>query len=216
MNIYQKILFLIFFVMSSDFLYSQNTSEFATWSSFKIKHKISKELELNGTIEYRSKENLSISDRWGMNLGVKYSFTSYLQGEAAYEIHYKNYGNDKWDFRNRYNIGLEGKLKSNHWKLSLRERLQQTFYKKEETENRLRSRIKIAYEPDDWILTPYFSVEIYQPIGNEAFFKISRVRYRPGININITDKLEIDLFYCRQYESDKKQNIIGIELTYNL
>ena len=104
-------------------------------------------------------------------------------------------------------------MKWQRMKFSLRERFQQTF-SDGNAENRLRSRLKVGYEPKKGIFLPYFSAELYQAIGGAAFFDVARMRYRPGVEIEISDKWSLDVFYCYQYEPDKSKHIVGIECSF--
>lgn len=136
--------------------------------------------------------------------------TILLKISGIYELHYRNRGSDGWKFRHRYLIGPQASVKGGNFKFSLREYFQQTI-SEGEAESRLRSRIKAEYVPTSWTLHPYFSAELYQPIGGEAFFSIARMRYRPGINVRISRKCSCDVFYCRQYEPVRSINIVGLE-----
>ena len=109
-----------------------------------------------------------------------YSIFSYLKVEAGYEVHYRDRGSEGWKFRHRYRIGATGSVKWRQFNFLLRERFQQTF-DGGEAGNRLRSRLKIAYAPDRWMASPYFSTELYQAIGYATFWEVARVRYRPGV-----------------------------------
>lgn len=64
------------------------------------------------------------------------------------------------------------------------------------------------------IVSPYFSIELYQAIGDAAFWDVARMRYRPGVEIDITDRWSLDVFYCYQYEPDKKKHIAGVECSF--
>ena len=63
-------------------------------------------------------------------------------------------------------------------------------------------------------VSPYFSIELYQAIGDAAFWDVARMRYRPGVEIDITDRWSLDVFYCYQYEPDKKKHIAGVECSF--
>ena len=53
-----------------------------------------------------------------------------------------------------------------------------------------------------------------QAIGDAAFWDVARMRYRPGVEIDITDRWSLDVFYCYQYEPDKKKHIAGVECSF--
>ena len=98
--------------------------------------------------------------------------------------------------------------------MSLRERFQQTF-DRGESETRLRSRLKLGYVPQKGIVSPYFSIEIYQSLDDAPFWRTARLRYRPGIEIDLTKRWSLDAFYCYQYESSRGKHIAGVEVGYS-
>ena len=83
-------------------------------------------------------------------------------------------------------------------------------------EVQLRSRLRAAYEPENWIAYPYFFVETFQPLGDEAFFSLPRVRYRSGVRCPLSRKTALDVYYCRQYDVKRCQNILGLNLEIKL
>lgn len=187
--------------------------DWVSWSMVKLNYQLNTRMEMVGNVEYRTKEHISVSDRIGVNVGAKYTFPLSFQLEGAYEVHYRNRGEEGWRFRHRYYIGLQYAWMWNHLKLSWRERFQETFFEGEK-ELRLRSRLKMKYAPAEWVVNPYFSVELYQPIGDSDFFSVARMRYRPGVEWKISELCSLDLFYCRQYETAASKNILGFELGF--
>ena len=190
-------------------VYAQS-EDFATWTGVKVSHKVAPRWSLSAATEFRSKDHLKKADRVSLNLGASCDVLSFLKISGIYELHYRNRGSDGWKFRHRYLIGPQASVKGGYFKFSLREYFQQTI-SEGEAESRLRSRIKAEYVPTSWTLHPYFSAELYQPIGGDAFFSIARMRYRPGINVRISQKCSCDVFYCRQYEPVRSINIVGLE-----
>ncbi len=99
-------------------------------------------------------------------------------------------------------------------KIALRERFQQTF-DRGDSKARLRSRLKLAYAPEKGIVSPYFSIEIYQSLDDAPFWRADRMRYRPGVEIALAKRWVLDVFYCYQYESPKGKHIAGVEIGYS-
>ena len=170
-------------------------------------------LTVAGKFELRTKDSMKSFDRWGFAAEANYQIFSFLKAEAGYEIHHRDRGNEGWKFRHRYRVGATGSVKWQHFNFSLRERFQQTF-SNGNVESRLRSRLKAGYSPQRGIVSPYFSIELYQAIGDAAFWNTARMRYRPGVEIDITDRWSLDVFYCYQYEPDKKKHIAGVECSF--
>lgn len=188
-----------------------NSGNFATWSLIKVDYRMTHKLGFVGYAEFRSKDNLKHTDRWTLSAMLNYRLNSYLKVEGGYAFHYRYKGEGVWGVRNRYKLDLTGTLGWSNIKLSLRERLQRTTADGV-SEDRLRSRLKLSYSSGKSVLSPYFSAELFQPLGDDAFFTVSRMRYRPGIVFKLSRVCSLDLFYCRQYEPKECRNIMGVEL----
>ena len=209
-KIYIILLFLISFTLSC-FAQSEN---WASWSTFKLSHDFSERLNADVIGEFRTKEGWKEMDRWGLALNVEYRLLSFMRVEAGYEMHHRNRGLDGWKFRQRYMVGATVSANWYLFNFSLRERFQQTF-DHGKVETNLRSRAKVAFKPQQSIFSPYFSLELYQQIGHQSFWKVDRLRYRPGIDISLPKGWGLDLFYCYQHESGKGKNIIGIDCSFS-
>lgn len=190
------------------------SEDFTTWTKLKLKHKLDSRFALSADLELRTEDDMHAIDRWGMSVGGDYKALSFLTFELGYEAHYRNLGESEWKFRHRYRVGATASFR-HHWlKVSLRERFQQTF-DRGESESRLRSRLKVAYAPQKGIVSPYFSLEIYQSLDDAPFWRAARMRYRPGVEIALAQRWSLDAFYCYQYASSKGIHIAGIEIGYS-
>ena len=193
------LLMLLLSVVSS--VYAQD-DDFTTWTKFKISHKIDSRFSVSGDVELRTKDDMNKWDRWGLTVGV------------AYETHLRDLGNSGWKFRHRYHLSATASFRYQWLKVSLRERFQQTF-DSGDAETRLRSRLKLSYAPTKGIVSPYFSVELYQSLDDAPFWRAARMRYRPGVELNLAKRWSLDAFYCYQYEPSKGKHITGIEVGYS-
>ena len=135
---------------------------------------------LLSNLEFRTKDDVSRMDRLGLAIGGEYRAYSFLKLEAGYETHFRNLGDSEWKFRHRYNFGATASFQYQWLKIVLRERFQQTF-DRGDSKARLRSRLKLAYAPEKGIVSPYFSIEIYQSLDDAPFWRADRMRYRPGV-----------------------------------
>ena len=204
-------LFVLLFGMS--FPAWAQSDDFNTWTKFKVNYKIDSRFSVSGDLELRMKDDVSRLDRWGLTVGGSYRPCSFLNLGVGYETHLRNLGDSDWKLRHRYHISATANFRYQWLKVSLRERFQQTF-DRGDSETRLRSRLKLSYAPTKGIVSPYFSIELYQAIGDAAFWDVARMRYRPGVEIDITDRWSLDVFYCYQYEPDKKKHIAGVECSF--
>ena len=179
-----------------------------------MNHKIDSRFSVSGDLELRMKDDVSRLDRWGLTVGGSYRPCSFLNLGVGYETHLRNLGDSEWKFRHRYHISATATFRYQWLKVSLRERFQQT-YDRGDSETRLRSRLKLSYAPTKGIVSPYFSVEIYQSLDDASFWRTARLRYRPGIEIDLTKRWSLDAFYCYQYESSRGKHIAGVEVGYS-
>lgn len=134
---------------------------------------------------------------------------------AGYDVHFRNKGEDGWNFRHRYYADGTLSVKWMRIKFALRERFQQTWDKKDEIELRFRSRLKLSYDIRHNKVEPYISVEMYNGLGRGEDFDVMRMLYRGGLTIPLfSDHWEADIYYCRQWEADTRKNIFGIDCVY--
>ena len=190
------------------------SDDFNTWTKFKVNHKIDSRFSVSGDLELRMKDDVSRLDRWGLTVGGSYRPCSFLNLRVGYETHLRNLGDSDWKLRHRYHISATANFRYQWLKVSLRERFQQTF-DRGDSENRLRSRLKLSYAPTKGIVSPYFSVEIYQSLDDTSFWRADRMRYRPGVEIALAKRWSLDAFYCYQYASAQGRHIAGIEVGYS-
>ena len=211
--IIRVLLFVLLVVGTTSAMIAQD-NDFATWTKFKVNHKIDSRFAVSGDLELRTEDDMSAIDRWGISVGGDYRAFSFLKFEIGYETHYRNLGEIGWKFRHRYRIGATASFRYQWLKMSLRERFQQTF-DRGESETRLRSQLKLGYAPQKGIVSPYFSIEIYQSLDDAPFWRADRMRYRPGVEIALAKRWVLDVFYCYQYESPKGKHIAGVEIGYS-
>jgi len=205
-------LFVLLFGMS--FPAWAQSDDFNTWTKFKVNYKIDSRFSVSGDLELRMKDDVSRLDRWGLTVGGSYRPCSFLNLGVGYETHLRNLGDSDWKLRHRYHISATANFRYQWLKVSLRERFQQTF-DRGDSETRLRSRLKLSYAPTKGIVSPYFSVEIYQSLDDTSFWRADRMRYRPGVEIALAKRWSLDAFYCYQYVSSQGRHIAGIEVGYS-
>lgn len=188
--------------------------DFATWANIGVEYKVKSAFAVSGGLEWRTKDDLSKTDRWGVNIGGAYTLLPFLKVGAGYELHYRNRGEVGWKFRQRYYFDGTLSMRLKDIKLSLRERFQHTF-EKSNNEYRLRSQFKVTYDVPNCILEPYASVEMYNGLNAGDRFDVKRMRYRGGITLPLSDHWKADIFYCRQWEQKEQKNIFGLTCNYS-
>lgn len=195
-------------------LSAQETVDWRSWTSAVVNYRITKSLLVRTKLEYRLKDDISKSDRWSLNAGLNYNILPFLEIKGAYEFHHRKLGDDLWKFRHRYYLGAQASWKFCDFKLSWRERFQQTI-QDGDVESMLRSRIKLDYGIPGTCLQPHFSIETFLCLNDGTFPKVCRIRYRPGVKIGFSKRYALIVFYCRQYEKLRKSNIAGMEMDFN-
>lgn len=93
----------VLWVVSSFSLRAQE-KDFATWANVGFEYKLKPALTVSGALEWRTKDDLGKTDRWGLKVGGSYKPLSFLKLGAGYETHYRNRGTDGWKFRHRYHV----------------------------------------------------------------------------------------------------------------
>ena len=199
----------------SSFSLRAQEKDFATWANAGFEYKLKPAFTVSGGLEWRTKDDLGKTDRWGLKVGGSYKLLPFLKLGAGYETHYRNRGADGWKFRHRYR--LEGTLSARvqRVKLSLRERFQHTFDGHRD-EFRLRSRAKFAYDIPKCKLEPYASAEMYNGLNKTRALRGESGCAIAGVSrCPLSGRWEADLFYCRQWEKDKRKDIVGVECVYS-
>lgn len=204
----------VFLLFVSSFLLHAQKKDFTTWTNLGLEYKLRSAFAVSAALEWRTKDDFGKTDRWGLQVGGSYKPLSFLKLGAGYETHYRNRGTDGWKFRHRYHVDGTLSARVQRVKLSLRERFQHTFDGYED-EFRMRSCAKVAYDIPKCKLEPYASVEMYNGLNRTEHFGVKRMRYRGGITLPLSERWEADLFYCRQWEQDKRKNIVGVECAYS-
>lgn len=66
--------------------------DFTTWANVGLTYKVKPAFAVSGGLEWRTKDDIGRTDRWGMNIGGSYKPLSFLKLGAGYEVHYRNTG----------------------------------------------------------------------------------------------------------------------------
>lgn len=206
-------LFWVFIFIATEVLSAQEAADWKSWSSVSVNYYFTSKLRLRTKMEYRSKNDFSVTDRWNVIAGLHYKVLPNWEIKGSYELHHRKLANDVWKFRHRYNLGFQGSWKFDAFKLSWRERFQETV-QGDNVENVLRSRVKLDYHIPQTCLQPHFSTEIFQRLDS-SFADIFIVRYRPGLKIDFSDRYALVMFYCRQHEAKRNSNIVGVDMEIN-
>ena len=188
--------------------------DFAGWSTVKFTHPVNERFQLIGMTGFRIRESFRVADRIRLNVGGRYKLYPSLSVEGAYEVHYSHLGGGEWEFRHRYYAGFLVPVDISDFRVTWRERFQQTFIAGD-AETLLRSKLQFSYGRKRWRVSPFVGIEMFQPIGEENFFTVAQMRYRSGVHCKLTSGCSLYLYYCRQHTDRRNRDILGVELSIN-
>lgn len=135
--------------------YAMTDSEFATWTGVRVGWQLNPRVKFRGTFQTRTQNGLKEMERGRLNVGLNYRVLPLMQLKGYYEIQYRDRGTAGWKVGHRYQAGFIVSGAKRNIKLGWRELLQHTFIGGA-NEVQLRSRLRVAYEPENWIAYPYF------------------------------------------------------------
>lgn len=204
-----------FIALEHSSLMAQEGADWSSWTSVTVNHKFNKSLRIMSKAQVRTRDNFSAFERFFINAGLGYKVLPNWELRGVLAYHRRSCAS-KGNFNAyRYHLGSEAAWKKCNFRIRWRERFQQTFALGDD-EMIIRSRLMFDYSIPSTILVPYFSVETFNDLGNNDFFKAERIRYMPGLRVNLTDMYSLSVFYCRQDDISRKTNIAGAEFIINL
>lgn len=199
---------IIFILVTKNIL--AQTSDFGIRLDADLTKKLTKNIELEFDEELRMNNNSSSFDRSLTTLGANYKFNNTLKAGLYYTFIYMNNQHDGyWESRNRFGAWLTASHKFDRFRISLREKYQNT-YRDEALGNFLynpkmvlRSKLEISYNIRKFPVDPYCSAEMQYQLNNPYGNEIDSWRYTAGAEYKISKKFAIDLYY----RVDKSVNV---------
>lgn len=215
--------------------------DFGIWGELRAEKGLGTRWDVGAEMEYRSRDNLTSSDRWGFGIDASYKLTPWLKATAGYVLlrdhNYKEYTDqsmyaDYWGTRHRFNMTLTSSITWNQFTFSLRERWQYT-YRPEKTAQRYytdtgddagektysgkgknvwRNRIQVKMKLSN-TFRPYVNAESYVATSLE------KMRYNVGTEIVLDKHNSFDVKYIYQHrcgtgDGESDRHVIGIGYTY--
>lgn len=196
------------------------------WSWLRVEKKIAK--KLTGVLEQqvRLSQNISFPKNIFTEAGATYRFNKRIR----YTVYYRFMNRGQTDggsiIGNRFAGDLRLRYKKKPFVFSYRNRIQREYRMDGSTEasaklayrqiNYVRNKLNLAMDLDKKF-TPYASFEIYYHLNNSEF---NKNRYTLGVNFNLKNRNELDLFYRLQDEynvnNPVRAFIIGIGFSHTL
>mgnify|MGYP001117135975 FL=1 len=209
------LVFCVLLMFGNISLTAQDRTDWSSWTSVVVNHKFNNSLRLMSKVQVRTRDNFSAFERFFVNAGLGYKVLPKWELKAVFAYHCRSSASKGKYNAYRYHIGSEATWKKGDFRIRWRERFQQTFAFGD-VENIIRSRLMFDYNIPSTILAPYFSIETFNDLENDDSFKAERIRYMPGLKINLSEMYSLSVFYCRQDDVSRKTNIAGVEFIINL
>lgn len=212
--------------------------DFGIWGEMRAEKGLGTRWDVGAEMEYRSRDNLTSSDRWGFGIDASYKITPWLKATAGYVLLRDHKYTDQsmyadyWGTRHRFNMTLTSSITWNLFTFSLRERWQYT-YRPEKTAQRYytdtgddagektysgkgknvwRNRIQLKMKLSN-TFRPYVNAESYVATSLE------KMRYNVGTEIVLDKHNSFDVKYIYQHkcgtgDGEYDRHVIGIGYTY--
>lgn len=208
-------------------LIAQATNDAGLWCTFNLDKKISSNLKVFLTEEYRLRENFTMNNLFYTDIGVSYKPYDFLKVSLAYRNIQKFQVDNSISIRHRAMIDILFKKKIGDFDCSYRQRVQAEVRDVNSSEIGAipewysRSKFQIKYDLDKSI-TPYIATEFRYQISNPRALESnniwSRNRYFVGVDYKKNNQNTFGLYYMIQQEYDvtapNNLYIIGLEYSY--
>lgn len=194
------VLSVVFIIFTKNII--AQTSDFGIRLDADLTKKLTKKFELEFDEELRMNNNSSSFDRSLTTLGANYDCNRTFKAGVFYTYIYMNNQHDGyWESRNRFGAWITAVHKFDRFKISLREKFQNT-YRDESLGNYLynpkmvlRSRFELAYNIRKFPVNPFLSAEMQYQLNNPYGNEIDCWRYTAGAEYKVSKKFGIDLYY---------------------
>lgn len=199
---------LLFLLLYSNFILSQEPAEFKFWSSVSYVYQPNEKINFSISELYRLKEDFNIVDSYITEVSSDYEIYKGLNFEIEFRYYSKNINEGKAKgFENlwRYRLALEKELELKPIKIFIRLAFQKrtSLDKKNDFKDYIRIRSAFEYQIKNWDLDPYFSVEfIEKRTGNN----LQKVRYGFGTSKKIRESKWTIRYFFQTDRLIPKQN----------
>lgn len=204
----QRILLTILLMAIIFTIHPQNKNDLSGWGTTDVVFTHNR-WEFTGSLEYRSKENLSNTDLFSIAQYNRYTFSQFFKLSAGYEIFFTNIPNRNTVIEHRLLLQNESSIQ--FWKIKVDNRLSllNDFEKIGYPGWGFRDRIRIKYLIK--YVEPFTFIELYYKWKNEQISH-NKNRYAIGIHIPVNTKNTVGLYYMREHYFQKvfDNNIIGL------
>jgi len=219
---WKSVLFFLSFSVSS---FGQQNDEFMLWTTIAVQGDLMKKTDWTAELNTRF-DNEGVATFFP-ELGIKYKLTKWLKPSLEYRfvIDKNRYGNYK--AAQRLNFNMKAKEDFDRLSLGFRLRYQYAFENRSsfdydaDFDQAFRFKPEIAYDINDFILTPKFTTEFfYNPSLGENGRRFDKVRVGIGASFDLNNDHDISF----RYQIDKRfhafdrgvRHVIALSYEYKL
>ena len=190
--------------------------DLATWATVEVIHDWKRAgLELDGLLEWRTKDRVRRTDCAVLYLAVNRQVLPWLSLGTNYEFSYNNLDEDGWMACHCYRLRAVLSTRLGRWlDVSLREKYEHSLGQHGFREMLLRQRLRVSCPLPRGGVEPYVSVETFNSLFVGDGFRLARTRYRGGAAFPLGLGWTGDLFYLYQDSRTKGTHVIGLAGTY--
>ncbi len=175
-------------------------SDWQYWANFEINKKISKNLNLIISPQFRIKQNSPISFYWAQAvLGIQWNIKKYFISSFCYQhIRYKE--NLSWKNEYRPNLSITFKSQLDNFNLSDRNRMEYRIMEDKKIP-RYRNKLTIEFPIEEIKLTPNLAYEVFYDFNAKKF---NKYRFYFGAAHKTSKSLQISLTYFLDNNYEKR------------
>jgi len=199
----RKYLLLILFIFISATIFSQD-KDFGLWAGFDARHRLIKNLDIEGSAWIRSGNNASQIEKSYIEGGLRYKFNKFYSVAGYYRVEGSLEDDSDYYLRHKLFFDLKIANSSGNFNFSGRFRFQRGTKNYIEDEEDLlakyywRFKFKTEYDIPSFPLSPYAYFETFSPLFAGSGFSVDKERFSAGADLKINTKNSISIEYIYQ------------------
>jgi hypothetical protein len=225
----KKYLFATILLANASLLFAQN-SDWGLWTSIEAEKKLSKKWELGVEAQYRSKDNMRVTDQLRLGADISYKAGNYVKLGAGYELIAKHkVKRDDYVYRNRFKVQAIGSYKYARFTASWRTRMQLTLMETDAPRGDIfeddsykwvwRNRFGLKYDIKKSPLKPYINVELFNHLFSDLESSYYKNRFSIGAEYRLNKRHSLEAGYKLETEIDAKRkykfNVLKVGYTFS-
>ena len=206
----KKLTVFLFLTLFYSFVNAKD-SDFTTWTNWTANVKLCDKVSVAGTLEYRTKDSASQTDRWNFLSAVTYKLLPYFNIGAGYELQLLQ-NNSHWNNRHRYQVSLGENFSAGRFSFTFRERFQHTI-DSGDNDFQLRTRAQVKFKACE-LARPYTYVEFFNSLNKGNSFDLLHTRCFFGTELKINSVVSVSPYYGLCIYEDKLKHVAGVDFNF--